>query len=160
MSPTTRLRIMAALVPVIFIIHVAEERAGFVAWFNRHVARGITPDLFWTVNLTGLAITLGMAAMLWIAPGRAAALVVLAWLSLIFAANGIFHVAAAVLDGGYAPGLVSAARLYLPFYAVYARAVVRLTGAAPARAATVAVLGAAPMLLHGYLILFRGSRLF
>jgi len=159
-SPTTRLRIMAALVPVIFIIHVAEEQAGFVAWFNRHVTRGITPDLFWTVNLTGLAITLALAAVLWISPTRGAALGLLTWLSLLFAANGIFHVAAAVLDGGYAPGVISAALLYLPFYVVYARATVRLTGAAPATAAVVAMLGATPMLLHGYLILFRGSRLF
>jgi hypothetical protein len=150
---------MAVLAPVIFVIHVAEERSGFVAWFNQHVARGITPDLFWTVNLAGLAITVALTAVLWMSPTRGSALAMLGWLSLLFAANGIFHVAAAVLDGRYAPGAISAALLYLPFYIVYARATVRLTNA-PASAAVVAVLGATPMLLHGYLILFRGSRLF
>ena len=45
------------LAPLVFVAHCLEESAGFVSWFNGHVTRGITQDLFWTVNATGLVIT-------------------------------------------------------------------------------------------------------
>jgi hypothetical protein len=63
-------------------------------------------------------------------------------------------------DGAYVPGLITAVMLYLPFSVWLLRRVVqsrRLPGVA---VATIAVLGALPMLVHGYLIVFRGSRLF
>ena len=49
------------LAPIVFTAHVLEEGSSFVAWFNDHVTRGITPGLFWTVNLAALVITLLLA---------------------------------------------------------------------------------------------------
>jgi hypothetical protein len=43
--------------PLVFVAHFLEESPGFVTWFNAHVTRGITADLFWTVNATALLIT-------------------------------------------------------------------------------------------------------
>jgi hypothetical protein len=53
------------LAPPIFVAHFLEESPRFVPWFNAHVARGITPDAFWTVNLTGLVITVVLVAGVW-----------------------------------------------------------------------------------------------
>jgi hypothetical protein len=44
--------------PLVFVAHFLEESPGFVRWFNAHVTQGITADLFWTVNATGLVITI------------------------------------------------------------------------------------------------------
>src|SRR5262249_33696424 len=52
------LRRLAFSLPVIFLLHVAEEAPRFVAWFNSLVARGITQPLFLTVNTVAFVITL------------------------------------------------------------------------------------------------------
>jgi hypothetical protein len=44
--------------PLVFVAHFLEESPGFVTWFNAHVTRGITADLFWTVNATALGLSL------------------------------------------------------------------------------------------------------
>ncbi len=154
------MRKLAALAPAIFVVHFLEEGHRFVPWFNAHVARGITPGLFWSVNFTALAITTLLAAVVWAAPSAGTGAVTFAWLSFLFAANALFHVAGAVVDRAYMPGVVTAVALYVPFYVVFARGLVR---GARVRASTLAAVGlicAMPMLAHGYLIVFRGSRLF
>ena len=58
------------------------------------------------------------------------------------------------------PGLVTAVLLYLPYYIwLFVKAVKSRQVDAKVLAA-VAALGSLPMLIHGYLIIFRGSRLF
>ena len=148
------------LAPPIFVAHFLEESRGFVPWFNAHVTPGITDGLFWTVNLTGLAILLLVVAAHWTAGSPATVVVVVAWISFLMLANGAFHVIAAVVDRRYVPGLVTAALLYLPFCGWIAREVLRLRDVSRGLAGLAAVLGALPMAIHGYLILFRGSRLF
>ena len=148
------------LAPIIFIGHFVEEAPGFVAWFNAHVARGITSGLFWRVNISALVITLIVVVVEWLSRTMGALLLAIAWVSFLMLANAVLHVAGAFVDRQYVPGLATAVLLYLPYSAwLFRKAVqsrrVKVTGLVAA-----ALLGALPMLIHGYLIIFRGSRLF
>ena len=148
------------LAPLIFIVHFLEESPGFVAWFNSHVARGITPSLFWTVNLTGLFITLAAVAFEWLSRTPLSLAVALAWLCFLMFANALFHVAGALVDGRYVPGLVTAVLLYLPYYLWLCVRALKSRRVKAAALLAAAVPCSLPMLIHGYLILFRGDRLF
>ena len=66
----------------------------------------------------------------------------------------------AIVDGGYVPGLVTAIALYLPYCSWVAAQIIRGRRLATGALAAVAVLGGIPMAVHGYRILFLGSRLF
>jgi len=74
--------------------------------------------------------------------------------------NAVLHIGAAFMDGAYVPGVVTAVLLYLPFSAWVIARVVRTRRLSAASAATAVAFGALPMLAHGYLIAFRGTRLF
>jgi hypothetical protein len=155
-----RVRAILALAPVILIVHVLEESPGFVPWFNAHVARGISESLFWQVNLTALAITLIVLALEWRSESTASLALAVAWLGFLFFGNALLHIAGAFVDRGYVPGLVTAIALYVPFFVILvlrARVTRRLTMQA---LVTCTIVGSIPMLVHAYLILFRGSRLF
>ena len=146
--------------PLIFIAHVAEEAPGFVAWANAHVDRDITQEMFWTVNLAGLLITLAVVLFEWVARSRASATVALGWLGFVMVGNTVLHASGTLLYRAYAPGVITALLLYVPFSTLVIGNAVR-TRRLSASAATVAVvLGALPMLAHGYMILVRGTRLF
>lgn len=150
----------AYIAPLIFVVHVVEEAPTFVVWFNRHVEPDITTPLFLSVNLFALLITTAVAVALARSDESLVAGVALAWFGFLFLANGAFHVVATVVDREYCPGTVSGLLLYLPYFAlVFARAV-RGGGLPVAGAAVITAAGAAPMLVHGYLIVFRGGRLF
>jgi hypothetical protein len=154
------LRVLILLAPPIFIAHFLEEGPGFVAWFNAHVSRGITEQLFWSVNYTGLAITLAVVALEWLNSTAFSATLVVTWVSLLMFANALLHLTGAVVDRAYVPGLVTALVLYLPYSLWVMSRVVHLGRLPRAGVVVAAVLGAVPMLTHGYLIIFRGSRLF
>lgn len=148
------------LAPIIFVCHFLEELPTFVPWVNAHIARGITSGMFWRVNLTGLAITLIVVAVASVSRSGASQALVIAWFGFLMFANAIFHITAAFVDGHYVPGLITSVGLYLPYFLwLFARGVKhkRLSIAASTVAA---VIGGLPMAAHGYLILFRGSRLF
>jgi hypothetical protein len=148
------------LAPVVFIAHFLEEGPGFVAWFNSHVARGITPELFWSVNYSALGITAAVVALEWVSESPVSTAVAVVWLSFLMLANAAFHIAGTLADGTYMPGVITAVLLYLPFYAWVVARAVRARRLPPGVVAAAALAGSAPMLIHGYLILFRGSRLF
>ncbi len=151
---------MLLLAPSIFVVHFLEEGPGFVDWFNAHVARGITPSLFWRVNLTALAITIAVVGVQWLARTTTSATIVVAWFAFLMLANSVLHIVGSVADRAYMPGAVTAIILYLPFsIAIIVRVVRRRILSVPATVVTAAI-GALPMLVHGYLIIFRGSRLF
>ena len=156
--PSVRVLLLAA--PVIFVAHFAEEGPAFVTWFNTHVQRGITEPLFWTVNYTALAITVAVVILEWLSTSAVSAALAVAWLSLLMFANALFHVAAAIVDRGYMPGLITALLLYLPFYAWFVWRVIQVRRLPRTAVIVVAAVGALPMLVHGYLIVFRGTRLF
>jgi len=154
------LRVLLLAAPPIFVAHFLEEAPGFVPWFNAHVARGITAPLFWSVNYTALAITLGVVTVEWLSGTTLSAALVVGWLGCLMFANALFHLAGALVDGGYVPGLATALLLYLPFFGAVVAHVVRTRRLSRGGAAAATLLGALPMLAHGYLILFRGNRLF
>ncbi|MDT4896185.1 MAG: hypothetical protein QOH25_1262 [Acidobacteriota bacterium] len=148
------------LAPFIFIGHFLEESPGFVEWFNAHVTRGITSTLFWRVNISALVITVIVVGIEWFSRSAFSLALAIAWLSFLMLANALFHVVGGVVDKQYVPGLATAILLYIPYYSwLFLKAVkskrVKVLGLVAA-----AVLGSLPMLVHGYLILFRGSRLF
>jgi hypothetical protein len=157
-QPSLRTILLAA--PPIFVAHFLEEAPTFVSWFNAHVARGITEAAFWRVNYTALGITLAVLAVEWLGGTVVSAVLVVAWLSLLMFANAIFHLTGALADGAYVPGLLTALLLYLPYYAWVVAHVLRTRRLSAGVVAAAALAGAAPMLIHGYLIVFRGSRLF
>lgn len=148
------------LAPIIFVCHFLEESPTFVPWFNAHVARGISSGMFWRVNLTALVMTLFVVAVEWSSRSAASQALVMAWFGLLMFTNAIFHISGAFVDGRYVPGLITAVALYLPYFSwLFARGVreKRLSVAASVAAT---VIGGLPMAVHGYLILFRASRLF
>jgi hypothetical protein len=158
--PHDRLSRAVLFAPLVFVAHFLEESPGFVPWFNAHVTRGITADLFWTVNATALVITVLVTAVSWSTESTAAVVLVAAWLSFLMLTNAVFHVTGAIVDRGYVPGLVTAILLYLPYCGWVAWQLVRHRRVAPGLLAAAAVLGAIPMAVHGYRILFLGTRLF
>lgn len=143
-----------------FVVHVLEESPGFVPWFNAHVTQGITADLFWAVNATALLITVLASAAVRVMRSTATLILVVAWLSFLMLANAAFHLTGAVVDGGYVPGLATAGLLYVPYCGWVARQLAHGRHVAPGLLAVAAVLGAIPMAVHGYRILFLGTRLF
>ena len=101
-----------------------------------------------------------MVLLEWIVGSTLSAAIAVMWLSLLMFANALFHVAGAVVDRAYMPGLVTALLLYLPFYAWVVARVVQLRRLPSGAVVVAASIGALPMLVHGYLIVFRGSRVF
>jgi hypothetical protein len=160
MDASDRLGRGLLLAPPIFIAHFLEESPGFVPWFNAHVARGITPELFWTVNVTGLLVTVVLTLIYWTTRTEVLLLLSVAWLSFLMLANALFHVTGALVDGRYVPGLVTAVMLYLPYCAWMGLQVARARRLPGGLLAAAAVIGAVPMAVHGYRILFLGTRLF
>jgi cell division protein FtsW (lipid II flippase) len=154
------LRKLALLAPLVFILHVLEEAPGFVAWFNSLVARGISQNLFLTVNAVALAITVVIVLLVAASPDTASSLVLAAWVGFLLLANGVLHLVGTIVHARYCPGVVTGTLLYLPYGALLLRRIVREVGLSPGVVLGAAALGAAPMLVHGYLIVFRGSRLF
>ena len=148
------------LAPPIFALHWLEEAPGFVAWANSHIDRGISQALFNQVNLAALIITLVVSLAHYTARSGASLVTACIWFGFLMGANAVLHVTGAVVDGGYVPGVLSAALLYVPFFSIFLYAAMRERLVPRLAIATAAVVGALPMLLHGYLILFERSRLF
>jgi len=148
------------LAPFIFVAHVLEESPGFVTWFNTHVSRGITPGLFWSVNMTALIITVIVTVVELSVPSRASSALIILWFSFLMLANAIFHITGAMVDRHYVPGLITAIALYIPYYTFIVGRFLQKDRLRPAYVIILALLGSSLMLIHGYLIIFRGSRLF
>lgn len=148
------------LAPFVFIAHFLEEAPGFVRWFNEHVARGITPGLFWRVNLSCLVITLMVVGVGWLSRSALSLFLAIGWLGFLMAANALLHIVGGIVDGRYVPGLATAILLYLPYYGWLFTKALKCGMAGATTLIIAASLSAMPMLIHGYLIIFRGSRLF
>lgn len=155
-----RIRWTALLAPVVFSVHVAEEAPGFVEWFNSLVTPGISQSLFLSVNATAFIITIILAVMLAATQVRVVATLMLAWLGFLMLANAVFHLVATVVHARYCPGVVTATILYLPYFAWFFWVVVRHLRIRVLEAIVSAFVGSVPMAIHGYLIVFRGDRLF
>jgi hypothetical protein len=75
-------------------------------------------------------------------------------------ANGLFHFVATVAHRSYCPRVITGVFLYVPLSLLFMRAVAREAKVPVLAVALVALTGALPMVFHGYLVVFRGSRLF
>jgi hypothetical protein len=154
------LRSLAIALPAVFVLHVLEEAPGFVTWFNSLVVPPINQPLFLSVNAIAFLVTVVVAGLLALAPSPASAYVAVAWIGLLMLANGLFHLVATIAHHRYCPGVITGTMLYLPMSFALMRAAVREQGLSWASVTATAVLGGLPMYVHGYLIVFRGSRLF
>jgi len=157
---TNRVSRAILLAPFVFVCHFLEESPTFVEWFNAHVARGITSGLFWRVNISALVITLIVVGLEWLSRSAFSLTLMIAWLGFLMLANAILHIAGGLVDWQYVPGLVTAVLLYIPYYLWLFVKALKSERVKPAGLFVAAVLGSMPMLIHGYLIVFRGSRLF
>ena len=155
-SPTR----IALLAPLIFILHVVEEAPLFVSWFNSLVQEGISQALFLQVNAFGLVITTVLAITVAITREKAMVVLFLGWLSFLMFANAIFHIVATLVHDRYAPGVITAVTLYLPYFIWFLIRALRSLELNITTAVAVIALGSAPMVIHGYLIIFEGNRLF
>jgi hypothetical protein len=159
-SSRVTLRKLVLLAPFIFILHVLEEAPGFVVWFNSLVPRGISQNQFLTVNAVALAVTLGIALLVAASPDPASGLALAAWVGFLLLANGVLHLVGTIAHARYCPGVVTGTLLYLPYGVLLLRKISRDLQLSPVVVLGTAALGGAPMLVHGYLIVFRASRLF
>lgn len=158
--PLITLRRLSIALPVVFVFHVLEEAPGFVSWFNSLVTPNISQRQFLSVNAAAFAITLLVALVVVTSRHPASGILGVAWVGFLMLANGLFHIVGTVVHGRYCPGAVTGALLYLPVSALFIGAVIRERGVPALAVAAVALLGGVPMYIHGYLIVFRGSRLF
>jgi len=154
------LGLLIILSPIIFTGHFLEESPRFVAWFNAHVQNGITSRLFWNVNISALVITIVVMSIELIEPSIFSACFVVLWLSFLMLTNAMFHITGTIVDQQYMPGLVTAVILYLPYYCFIVARLLKKNRLTVGTAIVLAMLGSVLMLVHGYLIIFRGSRLF
>jgi hypothetical protein len=143
------------LAPPIFLLHFLEEGPRFLAWINSRVEPDLSYAWFLGLNGTALVGTTALAATAAVSRSRGAALAFLCWGSFLMLANGLLHLGATVLFGEYCPGSVTAALLYLPYFAWL---FVTVGGSRRDRIA-VTLAGAVPMLAQGYAVLVEGSRL-
>jgi len=155
-----KLRVLAIALPIVFAIHVAEEAPGFVAWFNNLVTPGITQRLFLSVNAIGFLITLATASLVANSRSSGACVVAVAWVGFLMLANGTLHLVATLVHSRYSPGVITGSLLYLPFSVLFMQAVVRERAIPWRTVLSAALAGGVPMYIHGYLIVFRGSRFF
>jgi hypothetical protein len=146
--------------PCAFALHVSEEAPTFVEWFNSLVARHITQQLFLLVNAVAFGITCCVAFLLVAARDKVSGLIGVAWVGFLMLANGLFHLVGTVVHWRYSPGVVTGTLVYLPLSVLFIRAVVIECRVSPAAALLVALVGGIPMYVHGFLIVFRGNRLF
>jgi hypothetical protein len=154
------LGVIIILAPFIFTAHFLEESPGFVSWFNSHVSRGITSGLFWNVNLTALVITVLVTITELLVPSPGSAALIILWFSFLMLANALFHITGAIVDKHYMPGLITAVVLYLPYYFFVVSRLLKTGRVKIGWLIVIAFLGSALMIIHGFLIIFRGSRLF
>jgi hypothetical protein len=152
-------RKVVAFAPLLFAAHFAEEIPGFVEWVNSHVAQGMTDEWFWQANIVVLIITTIIAVIVWSNRSTPATLAAVIWLSFMMGANSLVHITASLALRQYVPGVATASLLYVPFFPlvlVYARR----RGVSWIALLAAAVVGALPMFIQGYLIIFEGTRLF
>lgn len=158
--PSPNIPRLVLIAPVIFVCHFLEESPWFVEWFNSHVSRGITSASFWRVNLTALIITLAAVGFEYLSRSDLSLTLIVGWLGFLMGANAVFHIVAAVVDRSYVPGLLTAVVFYVPYFLWLFVAAVRTKRSNTAILVIAAGLCSIPMLVHGYLIVFRGDRLF
>lgn len=153
------MRRLILLAPFIYAAHIAEEAPGYIRWLNSVVDRGVADrGHFFADNWPSMMITALIAAIAAATLHRAALLAMLAWLAYFFFANGLFHIIATVVLRRYSPGVITAVALYLPYFVWFVRSIRTRVPAWAIFAIT--LIAALPMLIQGYMIVFRGTRFY
>ncbi|MGH8250228.1 MAG: HXXEE domain-containing protein [Steroidobacteraceae bacterium] len=160
--PNTRLtlRRLALAMPFVFLVHMAEDSSGLVEWFNARVEPDVTMRLFLVANGASFLITTVIAIQLAIVRERVAAVIALAWIGFAMLANAVYHIIAAFADRAWVPGLATSLLLYLPFSIALIGASAVERRITRATAVSVMLAGGIPMYVHGWLVVFEGTRLF
>jgi hypothetical protein len=153
------LRQLAIALPIVFVCHVLEEAPHFVEWFNNLVTPGISQRLFLTVNLTAFVITILLGGLVATTREAVLSIITVAWVGFLMLANGIFHLVATLVHWRYSPGVITGTLLYIPVSFLFMRAAVRQCAYTWPTVMSVALFDGIPMYLHGFMIVFRGSRL-
>jgi hypothetical protein len=159
MGPRANPRIMLLLAPVVYFAHILEEAPSFIGWFNSVVTPPMQDGNLVAMNAPSIAITAIFAIVAAWTMRRGAMLILLAWLSYFMLANALFHVIATTVIGRYCPGLITAVLLYLPYFAWLVR-YLRRDLHVRIEALAAAFCFGVPMLIQGYMIVFRGSTFF
>jgi len=94
------------------------------------------------------------------APSLISVSLVVLWFSFLMFANALLHITGSLVDQTYTPGLITAIVLYLPYYLLILAGILKTKRIKIGFLAVLAILGSLPMLIHGYMILFLGGRLF
>jgi len=105
-------------------------------------------------------ITLLVVLTEFFAPSFISVSLVVLWLSFLIFANALLHITGSMVDRSYTPGLITAIVLYLPYYLLIIARILKTKRMKAGILAGLAFLGSLPMLIHGYMILFLGGRLF
>jgi hypothetical protein len=152
-------RLLILLAPLIYAAHILEEAPGYMRWVNSIVDHPF-PDQghFFAGNLPSIAITALIAIAAAATLNRGVLLLMLAWLSYFMFANAMFHIVATLVLRRYSPGTITAAALYLPYFAWFFL-YIRTRVPAWLAVAVVLVFGM-PMLIQGYRIVFLGTRFY
>lgn len=117
MTPAADARLpgwLLALFPLTYALHVMEEAfvgETFPAWFSRVTGAGLSRPEFFLINAVGLLVIGGAAIAAGRRPGRTPLQPMLGTLVLV---NGMLHVGATLLTGGYSPGAVTGLLLWIP----------------------------------------------
>lgn len=154
------LRRFALAMPLVFAAHGFEEAVGgFFLWFNDRVEPDLSWNKFMAVGFTALAISTFVGAFLADKRNRAMATIASAWVGFLMLGNGIAHITAAIVEVDWVPGLATAAILYLPYSLLLYAAIVVECAQPVWRIALAALLGAFPMFIQGWLVIFEGESL-
>ncbi len=153
------------LAPLLFAAHIAEEApglfsAGYISWFNNFMTPKLGESGFVRGNIPPLLITAALAILLARIGRLGMAYIVLAWLSHFMLANGLFHVIATLVQMRYSPGVVTAAFLYLPFFAWFVGYLQTELRASAETIFLIALLSGLPMFLQTYLVVFKHLQFF
>ena len=105
-------------------------------------------------------ITLLIVLAEFFAPSFISVSLVVLWLSFLMFANALLHITGSLVDQTYTPGVITAIVLYLPYYLLIIARIIKAKRMKAGFLAGLAFLGSLPMLIHGYMILFLGGRLF
>ena len=130
------------LLPVILVVHQAEEWfGGFPEWTRYAAGSGVTAERFLVINAVGLVLFTAWTLAAF--RDRRIAWIVAALATLI-GLNGLLHAAATILVDRYSPGTATGLLLSFPFSVVVLRAAL---DALPRRSVFGAM--AAGVLFHG-----------
>ena len=148
------------LAPLVFVFHVFEEYSSLVSWINSVIKQGsISQSVFIMANFIILFFVILITVMLNRSDSAAPAFVAVFLLSPVMFANGLFHIIASFMLESKSPGVITSIFLYLPFFIWFLWIVRKKYKIRLPNLLFTVLWGSVPMIIHGYLIIFRGTHL-